>query len=233
MREEYAQFLLEKTREDYNKIANHFSRTRSYIPKDILYLKKFIQKSEKILDLGCGNGRLFEIKNDAEYFGADVSSKMIEIAKKSYPQGKFFLTSPLSLPFQDHFFDKVFCLSVFHHTPSFKYRMKILKEIKRVLKKDGILILTVWNLLPKKKVKWLLLKYTIFKLIGKSNLDFFDIFLPWKDSQGNIIIERYLHVFTLNSLKNTVQKAGFKVLEERILERSKKESNLFIAASPL
>lgn len=111
--------------------------------------------------------------------------------------------------------------------------MKILKEIKRVLKKDGILILTVWNLLPKKKVKWLLLKYTIFKLIGKSNLDFFDIFLPWKDSQGNIIIERYLHVFTLNSLKNTVQKAGFKVLEERILERSKKESNLFIAASPL
>jgi len=195
-------------------------------------LKKFIKKGEKILDLGCGNGRLFEIKNDAEYFGADVSSKMIEIAKKNYPQGKFFLTSPLSLPFQDHFFDKVFCLSVFHHIPSFKYRMQFLKEIKRVLKKDGTLILTVWNLLPKKRVKWLLLKYTIFKLIGKSKLGFFDIFLPWKDSKGNIIIQRYLHVFTLNSLKNTLEKAGFRVLEAKILKRSKKESNLFIMARP-
>lgn len=198
-----------------------------------MYLKKFIKKGERILDLGCGNGRLFEIKNDAEYFGVDTSSKMIEIAKKSYPQGKFFVTSPLSLPFQDQFFNKVFCLSVFHHIPSFKYRMQFLKEIKRVLKKDGVLILSVWNLLPKKKTKWLLLKYTILKLIGKSKLDFFDIFLPWKDSQGNIIIQRYLHVFTLNSLKNTIQKAGFKVLEARILKRSKKESNLFVVAAPL
>ena len=111
--------------------------------------------------------------------------------------------------------------------------MQFLKEIKRVLKKDGVLILSVWNLLPKKKTKWLLLKYTILKLIGKSKLDFFDIFLPWKDSQGNIIIQRYLHVFTLNSLKNTIQKAGFKVLEARILKRSKKESNLFVVAAPL
>ena len=211
MKEEYAQFLLNKIKEDYNKIANHFSRTRSYIPEDFLYLKKFIKKGERILDLGCGNGRLFEIKNDAEYFGVDTSSKMIEIAKKSYPQGKFFVTSPLSLPFQDQFFNKVFCLSVFHHIPSFKYRMQFLK----------------------KKTKWLLLKYTILKLIGKSKLDFFDIFLPWKDSQGNIIIQRYLHVFTLNSLKNTIQKAGFKVLEARILKRSKKESNLFVVAAPL
>ncbi|MCD5396277.1 MAG: class I SAM-dependent methyltransferase [Candidatus Pacebacteria bacterium] len=226
----YAKHLLEKTKEDYQKIAKNFSQKRSYIPQDFLYLKKFIQKGDRILDLGCGNGRLYEIKNETEYFGVDFSEKMIEIAKKRYPQGKFLVADAFSLPFKDHFFDKVFCLSVFHHIPSKFYREQFLKETKRVLKKDGLLVLTVWNLLPKRKTKSLLLKYTFLKLIGKSKLDFFDIFLPWRDSKGEVVIERYLHIFTLNSLKKTIKKAGFEVLEAKILKRTERESNLLILA---
>ncbi len=202
------------------------------MPPDFLYFKPFIKKGDKILDLGCGNGRLFEIVNGAEYIGVDISEKMIEIAKTRYPQAQFLVTSPLLLPFPDNTFDKVFCLSVLHHIPSEQLRRRFLGEIKRVLKPEGLLFLTVWNLWNKLSIKKLLLKYTILKLIGKSKLDFFDIFLPWKDSKGNIIIQRYLHVFTLNSLKNTLKEAGFKILEAEILKRSKKESNLFIMACP-
>lgn len=233
MREEEAKLILEKTKEGYNKIAYEFSKKRASLDPDILYFKRFIRPNQRILDLGCGNGRFFEIANGAEYFGCDISEKMIEIAKERYPQAKFFLTAPFSLPFQDNFFDKVFCLAVFHHIPSFEFRMKFLKEIKRVLKKDGQLFLCVWNLLPKRKTKLLLIKYTILKLIGKSKLDFFDIFIPWKDSQGNVIIQRYFHVFTLRSLKRILKKAGFEIKEAKILPRSKKESNLFVLAAPV
>lgn len=229
----YAKYLLEKTKEDYQKIATDFSQKRSYIPPDFLYLKKFIKKDDRVLDLGCGNGRLYEIKNEAEYFGVDFSEKMIEIAQKRYPQGKFLVADAFSLPFKNHFFDKVFCLSVFHHIPSKFYREQFLKEAKRVLKKDGLLILTVWNLLPKKKIKLLLLKYTFLKLIGKSKLDFFDMFLPWKDSRGKIVVNRYLHVFRRSELEKLLKRVGFLIKECKILKRSPKESNLFVLAQRL
>ena len=229
---EYAKYLLNKVKEDYDKIAEDFSRTRSYLPPDILYFKPFIKKGDKILDLGCGNGRLFEIVNGAEYIGVDISEKMIQVAKKRYPQAQFLVTSPLSLPFSENTFDKVFCLSVLHHIPSSQLRVQFLREIKRVLKPQGPLFITVWNLWHKPSIKKLLLKYTLLKLIGKSKLDFFDIFLPWRDSKGNAIIQRYLHVFTLHSFKKTIQNAGFKVLDKKVLKRSKKESNLFVLASP-
>jgi alkylated DNA repair protein alkB family protein 8 len=230
MKERYAKILLEEVKNNYNKIAEVFSKTRNYIPRDFYSFENLIKEGERILDLGCGNGRLIELASRADYFGVDISEKMVEIAKKRYPQGKFFLVEPLTLPFKDNFFDKVFCLSVFHHIPSKKYRLRFLKEIKRVLKKDGLLILTVWDLLPKKKIKLLLLKYTILKLIGKSKLDFFDIFLPWKDFRGRVIIKRYLHIFTLKTLKKLIKKAGFKVIEAKILKRSEKENNLLIIA---
>ena len=224
---------MNKVKEDYDKIAEDFSRTRSYLPPDILYFKPFIKKGDKILDLGCGNGRLFEIVNGAEYIGVDISEKMIQVAKKRYPQAQFLVTSPLSLPFSENTFDKVFCLSVLHHIPSSQLRVQFLREIKRVLKPQGLLFITVWNLWHKPSIKKLLLKYTLLKLIGKSKLDFFDIFLPWRDSKGEVVVTRYIHVFRKNELEKLLKKAKFTIKESKILQRTSKESNLFILAQKL
>jgi len=231
MNTKYAQYLLNKTKEDYNRIAQVFNKTRNYIPPDLEILKTYVQPGDRVLDLGCGNGRLYEIMQGmTDYYGADVSEKIIEIAREKYPKAKFFITDPLSLPFEDNFFDKVFCLSVFHHIPSQRFRLKFLKEINRVLKPDRVLILTVWNLWPKKKIRHLLFKYTLLKLIGKSRLGFFDIMLPWKNGQGETIINRYIHVFRRGELNKLLKKAGFKVQEVKIIKRSKKESNIFVLA---
>ena len=223
--------LLAKIRDDYNKIADIFNKTRDYLPLDVVNLGKYINQNDKVLDLGCGNGRLFElVSKKGEYYGVDISARLVEIAKERYPQAQFFLFDGLNLPFQDNFFDKVFCLAVFHHIPSEKYRLQFLKEIRRVLKPEGILVLTVWNLLPKKKTRRLLLKYTILKLIGKSKLDFFDIHFPWKDSRGKIIINRYVHIFRTGELKELFKSTGFLVQEIKVLKRSAKESNIFVLA---
>ena len=81
MDRKYAKYLLEKTTKDYNLIAKDYARTRAYIPKDIETLGEYTWEGERVLDLGCANGRLFEILNgkNVDYFGVDISEKLIEM----------------------------------------------------------------------------------------------------------------------------------------------------------
>lgn len=241
MKREYAEYLLDKTQKDYNLIAEEFSNTRSYFPERLKEMGKYIEEGDKILDLGCGNGRLIELFKDkkVDYIGADESEKLIDIAKNKYPQGKFILIPPLNLPLPDNYFDKVYCLAVFFHIPSEDFRTQFLKEIKRVLRPGGLLILTVWNLwylwfqpllwLRYKRLKthfFLIVKYTIFKIFRKSKLDFNDIFIPWGDKTL-----RYVHCFTKNELKKIIRKTGFGIKEIGVSEVPKtKESSIYLIA---
>jgi ubiquinone/menaquinone biosynthesis C-methylase UbiE len=231
MKKDYAEYLLEKTRQDYDVIADDFDKKRDYIPSDFAILQDYIDSGDRVLDLGCGNGRLKEvIGNKADYHGTDVSGTLIRIAKNKYPDGKFFMSKPLSLSFENNFFDKVFCLAVFHHIPSEKIRKEFLKEISRVLKPMGKIILTVWDLNDNKKAKQLLFKNVLLKVIGKSKLDFKDIFYPWKNSAGDVVINRYIHIFSEKELEKIVESVGFIIKEKGILERSEKGKNIFIIA---
>ena len=185
MEKEYAKYLLNKTKEDYNSIAEDFSSKRGKMWQELEFLKDYVSSGDKILDLGCGNGRLSELlqEKNTEYFGVDNSEELIKIAKKRYPYGNFKIADALGLPFPINLFDKVISIAVLHHIPSEELRLQFIKEAKRVLKPKGIFITTAWDLLQR-KISWgLLFKYTLLKLIGKSKLDFGDIFVPWKISQ--------------------------------------------------
>ncbi|MDO8663574.1 MAG: class I SAM-dependent methyltransferase [Candidatus Wildermuthbacteria bacterium] len=213
MDQNYAKYLLDKTREDYNLIAEDFSRTRNYLPEDIKGLGEYIEDGDRVLDFGCGNGRLYEVSENkkADFYGVDNSERLIEIAKIKDPQGKFFLSTAFSLSFPDCFFDKVYSLSVLHHVPSESLRLKFLQEAKRVLKPGGILILRVWDFWRKKGIWRFVVKFALLKLFGKSKLDINDIFLPWKDSRRKVLTERYFHCFTKAELERLFLKAGFKI----------------------
>jgi len=212
MERKYAQFLFKKTQEDYNLLAEDFSRTRRFL-WDIEQLSKYVLNGDKILDLGCGNGRLLEIfkGRQIDYFGLDSSEKLIEIAEKEYPKNRFGVGDILHLPFPNNFFNKVFTIRTLHHIPSEKFRLQALREIKRVLKPGGILILTVWNAWGSKyKINLLrMIKNCFFKIIWKSKLDFGDAFVPWGKVNEKVL--RYFHFFTRGELKNLVQKSDFKI----------------------
>jgi len=215
MRKEYAEYLLKKTKEDYNKIAKDFARSREFIPEDIRILGEYTIPGERILDLGCGNGRLYKVLQDKEvdYFGIDFSEQLIKIAKTNYPEAKFQVADILDLPFPNNFFDKVYSISVLHQIPSREFRLQSLKEVRRVLKPEGLLILRVWNIFKRSNFWKLFFKYSILKVFLKSKLDFFDVFLPWKDSKGKIILKRYFHCFSKKELKKIVRAAGFEIKE--------------------
>jgi len=228
MNKEYAEYLLKKTKEDYSLIAETFSQTRYSLWPELIFFGKYVQEGERILDLGCGNGRLFELfKNkNVEYIGVDNVEKLIEIARKKYPEAKFLVGEALNLPFPDNYFAKVFSVAVLHHIPSEEFRLQFLKEIRRVLKPEGLLILTVWNFWRRAGSLKLLTKFTIFKIFGKSELDFKDIFVPWQKT-----INRYLHCFTKKELENLIKRAGFRIKETGIFKRGEKKNyNIYLIA---
>ena len=214
---ELAKSILEQTKQNYNLIAKEFSGTRREIWGELLFLFEKLKEGEKVLDLGCGNGRWYPVfkEKKVDYFGVDNSEKLIEIAKENFPDAKFFVGDALNLPFPDNFFDKVYSIALLHHIPSEEFRIKLLKEAKRVLKPGGILILTCWKIHRPREIL-ALLKYTFLKIIGKSKLDFRDTFVPW----GKKAL-RYYHFFTQRELENLVKKVGFEILESGVVKNKR------------
>jgi len=226
--------IINQTRDFYNKISKDFNRTRSFNWREVSPIVcKFINNNHKVLDLGCGNGRLFDLlkQKNVSYVGVDSSENLINLAEKKYKDtgAKFFVSNALNLPFSKNSFDCVVSLAVLHHIPSKQGREKFFKEIKKVLKKDGILILTVWNLWQNPKAINLLFKYTFLKLFRKSDLDFGDIYYPWKNSKGELLGKRFLHFFSIRALEKIAKENGFKIIKKGILPRGKKYSNIYLA----
>lgn len=206
-------------------IAKEFSRTRRFVWQDLNPLADFTATGDRVLDIGCGNGRLLQIFQDIDYTGIDASGELITEAKKNYPNDKFYVYDALRMPLPTNHFDKAYAIAVLHHIPSRELRLQFLKEAKRVLRQNGLLILTVWNLWNWQGLG-LILKYLFLKILGRSKLDFQDVFVPWAGA-----CQRYIHVFSKGELKQLAEGAGFKVKEIGILGTDKKKNkNLYLIA---
>lgn len=97
-----------------------------------------------LLDLDCGGGKmleqLFETFPDMEACGFDYSLDRLNGAKERL-EGKnvsFKFGNAQCLPYEDNQFDVVVSTSTFHHYP---YPDNVLKEVHRVLKPKGILVI--------------------------------------------------------------------------------------------
>lgn len=224
MKQVLAKKILQQTQETYNAIAYDFSNTRNYIWQDILPLLDYSRKGAKVLDLGCGNGRLFEAlkEKQVDYTGVDNSKELLKIAQQKYPQANFQLVNGISLPFKDKTFDIIYCVAVLHHIPSKRLRKDFLLEAKRVLRPNGLMVATVWKLGQKKSN--LLPKFTLKKLFSKSDLDFGDVLVPWHNKAM-----RFVHNFTNLGLKRLFKQAGFMAQKTGVLLRpERRDYNLFI-----
>ena len=92
-----------------------------------------ILEGRKILDLGCGSGHIAEsFSAGNEVVAADVVDQRTTPGKESF---QFTLLDSAILPFADGFFDVVIYNHVFYCTFD---KLGQLKEIRRILRKDGI-----------------------------------------------------------------------------------------------
>jgi SAM-dependent methyltransferase len=147
----------------------------------------------KILDIGCANGafssHLIELGWDV--WGVDASEDALLEAKN---KGIKTMSADVStsLPFENQSFDFLFAGEIIEHQIDDRH---FLAECYRVLKPKGILILTTPNLVS--------LQNRFFMLFGKTS--------------APAVAEQHYKVYTLDSLAERIQSAGFKI---RIVQSS-------------
>ncbi len=122
---------------------NHWwFKGRRFLIKKLLK-KYFTDLSEiSVLDAGCGTGYLdFELKNNLgvkQVVSLDVSETAVELAKSNGLNT--VLSSLEKIPFPNSSFESILLLDVLEHTPN---ETKVLNEIERVLKNNGLLFIFV------------------------------------------------------------------------------------------
>lgn len=104
-------------------------------------------KNKQVLDVACGTGygSLLLAKSAARrVFGIDISKKTIKYAQKHYPHKKlkFVVGDATDIPLANNSVDVVVCFETLEHVK--KYR-KLLDEVKRVLRKNGLLVISTPN----------------------------------------------------------------------------------------
>jgi len=96
----------------------------------------------KIIDLGCGQGiflKLLEEKfKNIKTFGVDIEPCVLEA--KKFLKAKIKIADIRNSGFPNDFFDIVFCLDVLEH---FKNLEEPIREIKRIVEPDGVLIVSL------------------------------------------------------------------------------------------
>jgi ubiquinone/menaquinone biosynthesis C-methylase UbiE len=101
-----------------------------------------IKENLNILDIGCGTGWALGqaakiVGNKGSFYGVDLSSGMIEKARKNFSDHAnfhFLIANSESIPLDDNFFDIIICTNSFHH---YLHPDKAMKEIYRLLKPCG------------------------------------------------------------------------------------------------
>ena len=137
-----------KKAEDYNAI---FARPllKYTFKKEREILEKYLNSNQKILDTACGNGRIavyMAQKTNNKVYATDFSYKMIKVAqenqKKHNHNVEYFVDDMTAMQFADNSFDLITCFTGLNYISKIDLAFK---EIKRILKKDGLFIMEVIN----------------------------------------------------------------------------------------
>ena len=126
-----------------------FGSDKIWREKAIKEALSFSPNNPFILDVACGTGDMIEVwsKYSNNIIGLDPSKKMLEIAKKRFPNIKFYQGLAQNLPFEKESFDIV---SISFGIRNVVEIDKAIEEFKRVLKKNGILLILEFTKSEKK-----------------------------------------------------------------------------------
>lgn len=132
------------------KVLDYYDKLENLFPAEMILFDQLLPKigNSKILDIGVGGGRttryLLEISED--YTGIDYVPQFIERVERKFSGGKFLCADARDMKeFESETFDFVLFAYNGIDYVSHEDRLKIFREIYRVLKKDGILMFSSHN----------------------------------------------------------------------------------------
>jgi 2-polyprenyl-3-methyl-5-hydroxy-6-metoxy-1,4-benzoquinol methylase len=184
------EFFSKKWYEKFPQLRNfsYFQKTLADIEgfKSYIYGIKKYETSGKLLDVGCGDGWLLKHARDYgfEVYGVEPTLKAFEEAKKKIGENIFNSTLE-EVSFKDNFFDIVISIGTIEHL---KDPFSLLKEIHRILRQNGLLVIQTPNI---------------------------DSYLARKQGSKweQFIVPGHLYFFSPKTMRLLLEKAGYAVLE--------------------
>ncbi len=200
-----------------SKINNSETNKRLNVVFQKLLTSKEL-KTKNFLEIGCGLGYFSNkaSKMGAKVTGIDIGPKLVAINKKITPKGKFVVSSASKLLFNDESFDIVLTTEVIEHVDKQK---DAIKEMFRVLKTNGVLVITTPNRVFKPLFDFLSL-VGIRPYHGNENW-----YYPWDlkkilQKYGTISKEIYFNFFLINKFFNYFER--FKLLKYLMINQGYK-----------
>lgn len=174
---------------------------------ELRHLSEFFCRMEKLphpfLDLGCGEGEIARLLfgKGVVDVGLDNEQGMVKKAQKSQIYKKVILGDAQNLSFEKEFFNLVFSNCVVEHIPDIN---KVLKEVARVLKKNGLFVFTV----PSDKYGQYLFFSQFFREIKIPFLG--KVYALFRNRQLN-----HFHCYSLKCWQEKLKKYGLVLLESK------------------
>lgn len=179
----------------YENIATHFDNTRVYTWS---WIDEFLNKLKSysiVYDIGCGNGRNM-LKKNLNFTGIDNCKNFVKICSEK--QLNVINANMTKIPLDSNSADAIICIAVLHHLASEKTRIDSLLEMKRLVRKNGKILLSVWSINQPRKTR-------------RSFNSFGNNIVLWNNNQGKIY-ERYYYIFKLEELKELFKKVGLSII---------------------
>jgi SAM-dependent methyltransferase len=194
-----------RTDEAIEKYSNY-----SLYPNELLLFKKYFPYGSSVLDLACGIGRTTLRLYEMGYIvkGIDLSDVFINIARNRFPYISFDEGSYTNILEDDSSYDNVL---ISHNSLDYAYpeseREKAIKEVARVIKKDGIFILSSHNIKS--------LHFSPHYLRNRKRFLLNNIFHSFKRKKYILDMKMWTFFASPEYIINQIEKEGF-ILKELI-----------------
>lgn len=203
--------------EAFNEIANSYAHLRRKPWREVLYeLTSRIspRESKLVFDVGTGSGRhsIPLAKLGFNVISIDISFNMLRrLASWSIKEGlkervHVIVCDMRRIPVRDSVGEGLIAVASLHHVPLKRNRVKVIEEMRRVVKEGSPIVITVWSLLQPR----LFVRALYYKLI-KGMREFGDVLIPWR--RKGVVFKRYYHLFTKGELVNTAREGGLSIVK--------------------
>jgi len=226
MKPELIERLYQINRIFYSTFATSFSETRESA-RELEVILPYIADGARVLDLGCGNGRVVAMlarqRRGVTYVGVDASAELVArctMQDAREAKGATFFVADIaqsewidSLPPLGEgqgmrVYDCVLMLAVLHHIPGGDVRARILRQARELLAPQGRIVVSTWQFMDNERMRKKIVPWSVVE-IDERELEPGDVLLNWK--RGGVGL-RYCHWIGEDELHTLATQAGLKIM---------------------